>query len=31
MPDKSVVVFKLDLQWIQNDFDRDLGFWFAVF
>jgi hypothetical protein len=23
--------FKLDLQWNPNDFDRDFGFWFAVF
>jgi hypothetical protein len=32
--DKSAtksVVFKLDLQWNPNDFDRDFGFWFAVF
>jgi hypothetical protein len=31
--DKSATksCFKLDLQWNPNDFDRDFGFWFAVF
>jgi hypothetical protein len=31
--DKSAtsVVFKLDLQWNPNDFDRDFGFGFVVF